>query len=481
MNPAAAKFWIPSASAAGLICALAAVGGALGPKSSAGFITLLVSANALFILLMVVQPILLGRAHGPAARARSFDLLERGLKLTDLDEISDAYYAVMKETVGASRAFLILHDETGTLFIHGGEAADGEALGEWGGDLNVLRGSPPLVWRHQLVAGDPSLRVQTTVDLMDALGCSFLFVLSDRERVVGVATAAVERYRPEHDEVLATIYAHLSALVITGHVISEIRAVAESLELATPMQEALMPPAKPLRCHGIDIFGAYQPADACGGDLWTWCDLGAGKLLLFVSDATGHGAPPAMLAVTTKGVVEAHAMVEGADLDLERLLRVVDRRVRLVGRSQYFMTAVAAVIDVESQQVTLANAGHNFPFWVDEAGRVRHIVGAGDLLGRQARAKPELHTLPIMPGARLVLYTDGVTDAVSARGQAYGNRRFHNALSRAHLEPPKEVAEGLLLDLFRHIGGRPLDDDVTLVVVAFPTGDEDSLELVLGR
>jgi serine phosphatase RsbU (regulator of sigma subunit) len=246
--------------------------------------------------------------------------------------------------------------------------------------------------------------------------------------------------------------------------------LTKTVDLATAMQEAMMPVEKPVRRAGFELRGLFRPVAECGGDLWMWRDLGEGRILLFTADATGHGAAPALLAAVAKGTVDALCQLGGADVDPAELLSQLGRVVYRTGKRRYLMTAFAAIVDTRAGTLKFANAGQNFPYLLrapigDEAPpTVETLVARGDTLGAAPRVRYDTHYKNIAHGDRLFLYTDGVVDAGTPAIEPYGDKRLRAQLVGAARERSTKIPELLLAELEKHTSGAPFGDDVTMLV-----------------
>src|SRR5262249_6983213 len=152
--------------------------------------------------------------------------------------------------------------------------------------------------RQDLEAGDESLS-----KLLDALGGEIVLPLRHRGALIAVAVVATPHLpigEPELD-FLRRISHEASVAVANAHLYVERQgkaATRRQVSLATAMQDALFPDERPVRRGQIVLRGMFRPAAECGGDFWTWEELGGGRLLVAAGDVTGKGVAAAMLAAT---------------------------------------------------------------------------------------------------------------------------------------------------------------------------------------
>jgi serine phosphatase RsbU (regulator of sigma subunit) len=159
----------------------------------------------------------------------------------------------------------------------------------------------------------------------------------------------------------------------------------------------------------------------------------------------------------------------GASVDPGDLLVQMNRAVYQVGRTQWLMTAFAAVCDARAGELEFANAGQNFPYVLTPVAggecKLQQLVARGNALGAVSSTRFATQRRPLGPTDRLFLYTDGLVDQANATGEPYGDKRM-----RAVLAAPDDDATGLpdrlLADFGRHVGQAKVGDDITLVVVS---------------
>ena len=249
-------------------------------------------------------------------------------------------------------------------------------------------------------------------------------------------------------------------------------ALEKEMELARQVQQAMLPPTQ-LDQHGyLKVIGSCMPASSCGGDWWMYRKLSAGRLLLILGDATGHGIHSAMIASTARGAVEALAAVDERLLTPEQVLRAIDQSIRMVGEHNVLMTAFAAVFDSTNGALHYANAGQNFPY-VMKLGQTRVlesasiIAASGNPLGdRNIAVEIRRGALQLRPGDLFVCFTDGVVERANPQGKLFGDRRLRGELTGQSLQDSASLAQlrdRVLEALEKHAEGLLADDDVTLV------------------
>lgn len=250
----------------------------------------------------------------------------------------------------------------------------------------------------------------------------------------------------------------------------------KEMELARQVQQAMLPPTL-LDQHGhLKVIGYCQPASQCGGDWWMYRKLSAGRMLLVVGDATGHGIHSAMIAATARGSVEALAAIDEKLLTPEQVLRAIDHSIRMVGEHNVMMTGFAAVFDSQTGALQYANAGQNFPYVITRSDdgvleRASIIAASGNPLGdRNIAVEIRRGSLQMRAGDLFVCFTDGVVERANPQGKLFGDRKLRSALTGQALQDATglvHLRDNVVKALEKHAEGKQADDDITFVLCQY--------------
>jgi sigma-B regulation protein RsbU (phosphoserine phosphatase) len=236
---------------------------------------------------------------------------------------------------------------------------------------------------------------------------------------------------------------------------SERQRMAREGQEARAIQQALLPRSSPL-LPGFALSGLTVPAGAVGGDWYDFIDLGDGRWGLVLADVSGKGMAAALLMSATRAMLRSLAQNHCTPSEvLEKLndLLVSDFP---AGR---FVTMVYGVLDGKMNTFTFASAGHLPPLVVD-AGKPRFVATEIGLpLGLRRSAFSEL-TVVLNERTRLVLYSDGITEAENPAGQEYGAARLAE-----HLSQHDGSMHSLLEEVRSFANGPGLRDDATVIVM----------------
>ena len=254
-------------------------------------------------------------------------------------------------------------------------------------------------------------------------------------------------------------YLELQRTVELGH--EQVHRQQEELGKAREIQEGLLPKRIP-QVRGLEVAGTWHPASLVGGDYFDVLRFGEKRLVVCVGDVVGKGISAALLMANLQASFRAVAPdSESAGRLMERLNAVICSNIA----ADRFVTFWCGMFDSAARKLTYANAGHWPPVLVRRGGAVESLSQGGPPLGMGAEIQYDDIEVELNPGDRLLLYTDGVTEAANSDEQEYGPKRLAD-LVLANMELG---ASELIETTRRHVdgfcGGR-FEDDFTLVVVA---------------
>ena len=318
--------------------------------------------------------------------------------------------------------------------------------------------------------------------LMAAHTAAALVPLVVRDELVGLlvfrARGRRTLRRPSEQRFLAAIADRVAAALDYVRIADEAAARAElvrDVELAAAVQAGFVPGPEPSQHGGVTVVGSWQPASECGGDWWSRYALSGERTLIVIGDVTGSGVAAAMVTAAARGACDAAVRARPEGLDALTLLHQLDRAVREVGAGRFHLTCFAAVVDPIAGEIHFANAGHVAPYVCrpraatatsGDTVELSALVARGNPLGAGAATVARLTTRPIAAGDLLVWYTDGLIECHGADGKQFGDRRLQRVLRRLADDEldPVAVQRRLAAELAAHLGGLPIDDDMTLVV-----------------
>lgn len=244
--------------------------------------------------------------------------------------------------------------------------------------------------------------------------------------------------------------------------------LCETMTLASEIQQSLLP-AHPPDMPGLELAAVSRYCDETGGDYFDFLPFDGPKqgiLGVALGDVSGHGLEAALLMTTARALLRPRAAAPG---DPAAVVADVNRELT---RDTYgtgrFMTLFYMEIDRARGVAAFARAGHDPALLFDPAtGRVTELSARGMALGVAEEARYETGTLAgLAPGQVILIGSDGLWEAENAAGEMFGKDRTRAVLTQAAPRGAQAALDALLVALDAHRGDKPLDDDVTLVVIA---------------
>ena len=233
------------------------------------------------------------------------------------------------------------------------------------------------------------------------------------------------------------------------------------IKIAAEIQQALLPKAPPL---GASFRGAAAslPCRSIGGDFYDYADLADGSLVFTLGDVAGKGPPAALLSAMMQGIFAAQATAgESPSAAVARMNLALHRR-RIESR---FVTVMYGVLAADGR-LAYCNAGHNPPLVVGSSG-VRRLERGGTIVGLFEGATYEEETVQLTPGDWLVIFSDGISEAMSASGDEYGEARIIECVQRNAALDASRLLEALFHDVREFTQGEPQGDDITAMVIRY--------------
>ena len=352
----------------------------------------------------------------------------------------------------------------------------GLAITVAGSALSVFTGSIAQLTPYYQVLTGCVLLVLTTVVALPGLSSKYL-VLPDRGVLAtGTLVFAVEALsnslsRPlgfETPRVLdhlgfATLLFSFGYVALRLVLASERRllSVENELAIAREIQRSILPSGVP-ELNRVRISAAYLPMTEVAGDFYEFIPVDENRIGFLVADVCGHGVPAALIASMVKIAVQTVAACANDPGDVLRGLNHV-----LSGQLRGQLISAAYLwLDTENCRALYAAAGHP-PLLRWRQGKLEQIESNGILFG----VMPEYDeypvcTMPIIPGDRFLLYTDGVTEPENTNGDSFGDKRLEHVVRSSQSRSPSELSDRLLSEIRQwQPASRSQQDDITLIVI----------------
>jgi len=244
---------------------------------------------------------------------------------------------------------------------------------------------------------------------------------------------------------------------VIHHLQEQEREIAE----ARAIQERLVPREIP-QVRGYEIATSWQSAEAVGGDYFDVLALSENILGLCIADVAGKGIPAALLMSNLQAAVRG---LSSPSLMPDLLCNSLNSLVWKNTHTDRFITLFYAQLDAPARRLRYANAGHNAPIVVRAGGSCERLQEGGGVLGVFEGQDFGLGTVNLAPGDRLVLFTDGVTEASNRGGEEFGEQRLL-ALLEKHRALSANALQAKIAAAISEFSGGHLTDDATLLVLA---------------
>ncbi|MHB8771052.1 MAG: SpoIIE family protein phosphatase [Syntrophales bacterium] len=239
------------------------------------------------------------------------------------------------------------------------------------------------------------------------------------------------------------------------------------LKIARTIQMSFLPKTfPPFPEHAeFDIYATLVPAKEVGGDLYDFFLLDGDHLFFSIGDVSGKGVPAALFMAAAKTLMKGTA---SHDLSPAEVLVKVNRELCLENDSLMFVTVFCGILNFRSGEVRYSNAGHNPPL-ILRAGRQPEwlTLPEGFLLGVREDSRYETRQILLAPDDTLLLYTDGVTEAMNGDKRFYEERRLVGLMEEHRQEKPEALVGEVLRSVRAFAGNEPQSDDITLLALAF--------------
>jgi phosphoserine phosphatase RsbU/P len=363
-----------------------------------------------------------------------------------------------------------VHAERGVLLTMEGESLVVQASS--GGDFRISGGVRDRVIKDKSsilvndVQSDEAFRgMQSLVQQQVRM---FMTVpLQTNDTVIGliyVDCPTLVREFDREDLNLLTVLANVAAIRIEHQRLAEIeqaeRMMAKDLEQAAIIQRQLLPSKAP-DVTGMQLAGYNAACRTVGGDYYDFLPYPDGRIAIALGDVSGKAMPAALLMTSLQARVRVMAE------DPPEVAALVTRLNRITAAncpSNRFISFFFSVMDPASGDLVYSNAGHNPPLLMRTDGSVETLEGGGLILGIFATAKYDSCRCHVNPGDVLLLFSDGVTEAVNGANDEYGDDRLVEILRQNRHLDPAQIINAITGDVAKFAAGAPSADDLTLVV-----------------
>ncbi len=251
----------------------------------------------------------------------------------------------------------------------------------------------------------------------------------------------------------------------------------QELETAKLIQSTLLS-HPPFHHHSVDLTNYYLPASECGGDLWDFAVTEDHVLTALIGDATGHGAPAAIVTAVVKSCFNTLVTLYSSTATPrpEQFLQVFNQIVYQACKGELLMTLCLVQINLRTGDMRISNAGHEAPFLLQplrepsirlkqNPQHIEPLVITGERLGFDPTSRYTSIHQTLEPQDTLFLYTDGITEMANSKGKELGERGLKKLLLKADLKAVEATKHALAAELQEFGGGGALKDDMTFSII----------------
>ena len=262
-------------------------------------------------------------------------------------------------------------------------------------------------------------------------------------------------------------------------VTAEKERIGAELNVATQIQADMLPrifPPFPDRKE-FDIYATMTPAKEVGGDFYDFFLIDDDHLGIVMADVSGKGVPAALFMVIAKTLIKNRAQMGGTPAEI---LRYVNDQLCEGNDAGLFVTVWLAILEISTGKGMAANAGHEHPALRRRDGtyelvKYRHSMAVATMEGISFRE----HEFRLQPGDSLFVYTDGVTEAMNAASELFGEERIVDALNREPAARPQKLLKNVKASIDSFVGGIEQFDDITMLSLYYggpeAAGDDGSV------
>ena len=250
-------------------------------------------------------------------------------------------------------------------------------------------------------------------------------------------------------------------------VTAEKERIGAELDIATKIQKELLPqifPPFPDR-KDMDIYAVMDPAKEVGGDLYDFFMIGESKIAIVIADVSGKGIPAALFMAITKTLIKNR--ISNGETASQAFEGINNQLCEGNGEG-FFVTAWAGILDLTTGEMEYANAGHNPPVLIRKNGEIEWVHGPSGLV--LAAMEDMTYTpgyLKLEKGDKILLYTDGVTEANNMQEEMFGEVRLEKVLAEYAHVPVQESIAQVMLALNAFVGAAEQFDDITMLELEY--------------
>lgn len=315
------------------------------------------------------------------------------------------------------------------------------------------------------IAGDPRFSGVRTTGEEKSILCVPLLVKNRLIGILAVYNKKEGKEFSEDDKRLLSIIAAQSGQILENARLYEqeksLVTMQEQVRLASQIQMGLLPKNAP-QIPGYDIAGKSIAAQMVGGDYFDFIPMDERRIAICLGDVTGKGLPASLLMANTQ------ATLRGQTLRTTSAKECIIRSNKLLYEStsdEKFVTLFYGILDFQEHQLLFCNAGHDTPYLLSDGVEPRRLKTGGVILSIFESFPYEEETISFKPGDVLVIYSDGITEAMNSREEQFTDARLGALLQEHRSRSANELIDVVIAAAKAHAGGHPQSDDMTMLIM----------------
>jgi sigma-B regulation protein RsbU (phosphoserine phosphatase) len=405
------------------------------------------------------------------------ELSEQVRQLTDTKTLFDIVLRRISEVLHVSQIAVLLR---GSKVFHlqqalGMDFGGPVALAEDSATIqNLLRTNQPATVYHDRPEEwftDAGAEEKT---LLREINAELLLPMSGRTDLLGLIALgpkmSEEPYTPTDLRTLQSVAAQTGLTLEVAELVrtlanqaAERERMNREIEIAREVQQRLFPQSIPT-VAGVGLAGFCRPASEVGGDYYDLIEMENGHLGFAIGDVSGKGISASLIMAGLRASLRGLLLDEPGDL--ANMMQKVNRLVYEASSSSRYATFFFATFTPQTREFRYVNAGHNSPVLLKQAsGELQRLEACGPVVGMLPLTSYEAGSLILEPGDLLVAYTDGISEAMTAEDEEWGEDRMLEAVPRRATASAAEVLEEIFRAADVFTAGAEQHDDMTLLVM----------------
>ena len=214
----------------------------------------------------------------------------------------------------------------------------------------------------------------------------------------------------------------------------------------------------------IDIFADMEPAKEVGGDFYDFYFIDDNKLMFLIADVSGKGVPAALFMMTAKTLINYVAQVENNPAEM---IKNINQKICSNNKQGFFITMLAGIFDTSNGKLTFINCGHNYPLIKKSDNFEYKKLNSNIVLGAFEDAEFTVNEMELEVGDTILLYTDGITEAINKNGELYGENRLIETVNNIKDCNINNIINGIKQNVKDYADGVLQNDDMTMLILKY--------------